>query len=257
MKPVKAALAVSASAAFLFFSCPLLAQAPVEDRSQRASGGSVATPSAPAQPDITARLMLELQGLRQELSYLRGTVEELQYQVEELEQQQQDNYQDLDDRVRQLYTGSAPVAAASSAAARPSSSGASAPAASARAAANGRSSSLYQQGFDALRLGERDKAITAFTQLVDEYPSSAEAPDALYWLGETYWLANRREDSRQAFVQLLEAHPNYRKSGDARYRLGIIYEQLGELDQATEYMQQAAQSDTAQAAAAKAWLANH
>ncbi|MEQ9022300.1 MAG: tetratricopeptide repeat protein, partial [Pseudomonadales bacterium] len=86
---------------------------------------------------------------------------------------------------------------------------------------------------------------------------AAEVPDALYWLGETYWLANRREDSRQAFVRLLDLSPNYRKSDDAKYRLGVIYEQLGDVGEARRYMQQVAQGNSSQVAAAESWLDEH
>ena len=84
MKYVKTALAVTASAVFLFISSPLLAQAPVEDRTMRPANSA----RSAAQPDPNAQLIVEMQNLRQELSYLRGTVEELQYQIDELKEQQ-------------------------------------------------------------------------------------------------------------------------------------------------------------------------
>ena len=250
MKYVKTALAVTVSAVFLFISSPLLTQAPVEDRTMRPAN----SPRSAAQPDPNAQLIVEMQSLRQELSYLRGTVEELQYQIDELEEQQDQNYSDLDNRVRELYTGGvSPSSGGIDSAPQASSSSRTA----ASTESNSQATALYQKGFDALRLGERDNAIEAFGQLVEDYPQSPEVPDALYWLGETYWLANRREDSRQVFVQLLDAHPNYRKSGDAKYRLAVIYEQMGDLPSARRYMQEAAQGNTGQAAAANAWLDQH
>jgi TolA-binding protein len=195
-----------------------------------------------------------MQTLRQELSFLRGTVEELQYQLDELREQQDQNYTDLDNRVRNLYTGEADTAAGS---VTPPSSASSSASTTTSSADNAEAAALYQQGFDALRLGERDNAINRFNELVQEYPQAAEVPDALYWLGETYWLANRREDSRQAFVRLLETTPNYRKSDDAKYRLGVIYEQLGDLPEARDYMQQVAQGNSGQASAARSWLDDH
>lgn len=251
MKYVKTALAISASAVFLFISTPLMAQAPVEDRTMRSANSA----GSASQPDPNAQLIVELQNLRQELSYLRGTVEELQYQIGELEKQQEQNYSDLDNRVRELYTGG--VSSSSGSVSYTQSASSSSSSAEAAAESSSQATALYQRGFDALRLGERDNAIEAFNQLVDDYPQSPEVPDALYWLGETYWLANRREDSRQVFVQLLDTHPNYRKSGDAKYRLGVIYEQMGDLSSARRYMQEAAQGNTGQAAAANAWLDQH
>lgn len=262
MKSFKAALTVSVGAAFLFLCCsPLVAQAPVEDRSSRSAGnnaGNAGDIGAPVQPNPNVQIIVEMQNLRQELSYLRGTVEELQYRVDELQEQQDQNYSDLDNRVRELYTGDiiAPSgnsadSASNQAVRTPSSTGSASPESNAEATA------LYRQGFESLRLGDREESIDAFNQLVQEHPQAAEVPDALYWLGETYWLANRREDSRQSFVKLLELSPDYRKSDDAKYRLGVIYEQLGDLDEARQYMQQVAQGSSSQTAAAESWLDEH
>ncbi len=236
MKYVKTARAITASAVFLFISTPLMAQAPVEDRTMRSANSA----SSASQPDPNAQLIVELQNLRQELSYLRGTVEELQYQIDGLEKQQEQNYSDLDNRVRELYTGG--VSSSSGSVSYTQSASSSSSSAEAAAESSSQATALYQRGFD---------------QLVDDFPQSPEVPDALYWLGETYWLANRREDSRQVFVQLLDTHPNYRKSGDAKYRLGVIYEQMGDLSSARRYMQEAAQGNTGQAAAANVWLDQH
>lgn len=252
MKSFKAALTVPVGAALLFLSLPLLAQAPVEDRTARPSGSS-----GPAvQPDPNAQLIVEMQSLRQELSFLRGTVEELQYRIDELQEQQDQNYSDLDNRVRDLYTGEVNTSSGSRTGSASSSQVARASSSSSAASAgnNAEATALYQRGFEALRMGERAEAISAFDQLVQEHPRAAEVPDALYWLGETYWLANRREDSRQAFVRLLDLSPDYRKSDDAKYRLGVIYGQLGDLAEARRYMQQVAQSNSSQSAAAESWL---
>ncbi|MEQ9568140.1 MAG: YbgF trimerization domain-containing protein, partial [Pseudomonadales bacterium] len=181
MKSFKAALTVPVGAALLFLSCPLLAQAPVEDRTARSSGNA----ATPVQPGPNAQLIVEMQSLRQELSYLRGTVEELQYQVDELQEQQDQNYSDLDNRVRGLYTGEISNSPSDRNGSASNPARASSSSAAASAGNNAEATALYQQGFEALRLGERAQAISAFDQLVEEYPQAAEVPDALYWLGET------------------------------------------------------------------------
>ncbi len=230
--------------AFFFLASFVSAQAPVENRSSQPAGP----------PNEQVRLLLELQSLREEVGFLRGSVEELEYQLQQLERSQQDQYNDLDRRVQALYggvqPGIAPVSGDSVIAERTP----------AQTAASGEpeqvSADLYTQGFAALRSGDRNAAIDSFSRLVQTYPDAGEVPDSLYWLGETYWLANRKEDSRQAFVQLLERAPNYRKAGDARYRLGIIFDQLGDAETATRYMQQVVNSGSSQAQAARTWLEN-
>jgi len=249
IKPL-AALATVASAVFLFSSMSL-AQAPVASRE-----------AIPAQlPSVSTELVLELQSLREEISSLRGIIEELEYQVNRLEKKQSENYEDLDSRVANLYSGAVIVSPAPSIPAANTESTALKPTES--SVLNGSPDSglesrrIYDQGFSALRQGNRESAIQAFDSLIQQYPESREAPDARYWLGETYWLANKKEESRQSFIQLLERTPDYRKSGDAMYRLGVIYDQLGDFDKAFDYMSQVLLSGSSQATAAQAWINEH
>lgn len=251
MKKLPAALAVAASAVFLF-SPFVLAQAPVASRE-----------AVPAQgPNASTELILELQSLREEISSLRGTIEELEYQVGRLEKKQAENYSDLDSRVANLYSGSVQTPSSvrspgSPVADQPVNSVTAPTASNANPDLGLESRRLYDQGFSALRKGDRESAIQSFDALVQQYPDSREAPDARYWLGETYWLANKKEQSRQSFVQLLELAPDYRKAGDAKYRLGVIYDQLGDFDTAFDYMSQVLLSGSSQAAAAQAWINEH
>lgn len=255
MMKTQTAFALAASAVFLCSSF-VIAQAPVASRE-----------AVPVDTSGSTQLVLELQSLRQEISMLRGTIEELEYQVQKLEKKQQENYADLDGRVAGLYSGQTPVDApiennvAESAPFVPldqlQSTNAAPEPVNSSASSEQESKKLYDQGFSALRQGDRETAVTSFNQLVSTYPDSRQAPDARYWLGETYWLANKKEQSRQAFVQLLELAPDYRKAGDAMYRLGVIYDQLGDFDTAFDYMSQVLLSGSSQSVAAQAWINDH
>lgn len=247
-------LAVVASAVFLFCSYAF-AQAPVASRE-----------AVPMQStSASTELVVELQTLREEISALRGTIEELEYQVSRLGEKQAENYKDLDGRVAGLYSGAVAVPSSVNAASiEPQSNTPVNVATSVEPPVPNKNSDLglesrriYDQGFSALRQGDRQSAIQAFSSLLEKYPESREAPDARYWLGETYWLANKKEESRQAFVQLLELTTDYRKAGDAMYRLGVIYDQLGDFDTAFDYMSQVLLSGSTQAAAAQTWINEH
>ena len=232
--------ALASVSAVLLFSSPLLAQAPVSSRD--------ALPDEPsAQP--STQWVVEIQALRQEVSSLRGTIEELEYQIRQLERKQSENYQDLDKRVAGLYSG-----AVSASPSTPSAPSATTDSGGSDADTSVESRQLYDQGFAALRQGDTETAIQQFRLLLQSHPESKEAPDAQYWLGETYWLANKKEESRQAFVQLLEQAPDYRKAGEVMYRLGVIYDQLGDSEAAFDYMNQVLSSGSSQSVAAQAWI---
>ena len=243
MRQTKTTPAFLVGVLLAFSSACVLSQAPVIS--------AAASPASPA--DNSLQLLVELQSVREELSSLRGTIEELQYRIARLEKNQKQNYANLDGRVSALYSGklasSALTSTTSTADADPV-----VPVSSSSSTNAAISSQLYREGFDALRQGDRDKAIASLQTLVNNHPNAAEVADARYWLGETYWLANQKEKSRQVFVQLLENTPDYRKAGDAMYRLGIIYDQLGDFNRAFDYMNQVVSSGSNQATAAQAWL---
>lgn len=268
----------------LMLSSLVAAQAPVVSL-------EAVPPESPAN-NSSLQALVEIQSLREEISSLRGIIEGLEYKVGKLERQQNENYQDLDSRISALYQGELPVSnavtqtsdqsattqetsvqLASAEQSNPSELGVQnvtqAVGDTARetvgiiplsefdvssSGASAESKLIYERGFAALRKGQREAAITEFQAIVDNYPASSEMADSLYWLGETYWLANKREESRQSFVQLLESYPNYRKSGDAMYRLGIIYDQLGDKGKALDYMNQVLSSGSSQVSAAQTWI---
>jgi len=63
-------------------------------------------------------------------------------------------------------------------------------------------------------------------------------PNAWYWLGELYLAlpAPELERARQAFVQGIQNWPDNRKVPDAKYKLGVVYDRLGEPEEARTYL---------------------
>lgn len=225
----------------VFLSSDIFAQAPVVER---ASG----TSSTQSEQTAAARNnTLEIQALRQEISALRGLVEELSYELRKVKQRQDEDYEDLD---RRLAAGgiSAPQPSL------PVTGNQNSPIASSSQETSEGAEQLYRNGFNALREGDRNGAVTFFEELVETYPGSRPEADSLYWLGETHWLNLEIEKSRQSFTKLLDTYPNYRKVAEARYRLGLIYSQLGEQDKAMEYMRALAEDDNSQSGAARVYL---
>ncbi len=230
-------------AGVMTLSQAILAQAPVEDRSVSASGRTSPAVSQ-QQPvltqDASVQLFLELQTLRQEATELRGLIEELGYQLEQLATRQTNDYANLDRRILEINrSGGAPAVNP------PAAGGSQVPAASsnagvpAAAQASTQVAELYNQAFASLRSGNRDQAISQFEALVETYPQDPVAGDALYWMGETHWVAAAYEKARQAFVMLVERFPQHRRYGDALVRLGYIYHEIGDLATARTYLQKA------------------
>lgn len=145
--------------------------------------------------------------LNAEVRDLRGQIEDLQNTNRQLRKQQHDFYTDLDKRVGALEHG-APAGSGS---------------ASGGEGGQGVSpteQSIYGQAFDALKAGNYTVAISGFQDFLHQYPSSALAPNAEYWLGEAHYVNRDFASAESAFQAVLDKWPSSSKAPDAMLDLG-------------------------------------
>ncbi len=74
---------------------------------------------------------------------------------------------------------------------------------------------LFWMGETYLKLADYDKARQSYSQLLDEYPSSVFAPQALYSKGWSYFDQKAFPQSKVIFDQLLERFPKHQLAEDA------------------------------------------
>ncbi|GAB3730145.1 tol-pal system protein YbgF [Silanimonas algicola] len=200
-----------------------------------------------------------LNALQQEVASLRGLVEQLQNENAQLKQAAREQYIDLDSRLGRLEGGSAPVAAApaaatgasavaSSPAETPTVQGSVAPAGAPPAAPRGVVADvaagaaapaadpagerpMYDSAFQALRDGEYAEASRRFQAYLETYPAGTLAPNAWYWLGESYYVTQNYDVALTAFESLLQAFPDSAKAPDALLKLGYCQFELGRAPQ--------------------------
>src|SRR5690606_29611407 len=173
-----------------------------------------------------AELVNQITQLRVEVKELRGQVEQLQQQLEQARQSQRSQYLDLDGRLNRLEGGAAPAPAQDA----PVEPQAQAPASSAPAAgdagvdastgvaATGVAAmagmderSAYDFAFDALRGGDYAESARRFRDFLGAYPGGQYAPNALYWLGESYYVTQNYALAGEQFQALLDRYPNHDK----------------------------------------------
>jgi tol-pal system protein YbgF len=94
----------------------------------------------------------------------------------------------------------------------------------------------YQQGYDDLRNGRTDQAISKFNAFIASHPGSAYASNAQYWLGEAYRVNQDNASARKAFNGVIEAYPNSAKASDALLKLGYIEMEEKNPAKAREYL---------------------
>lgn len=184
--------------------------------------------------------------LQQEISSLRGMVEQLQNENAGLKQSARQQYIDIDSRLARLEGASVPAAAgveaavseaAASAAPEPvAPSGvisglANAPAAGDAPADPTTERALYDSAFQALRDGEYAEASRRFQAYLEAFPDGSLAPNAWYWLGESYYVTQNYDVALQAFESLLQAFPDSNKAPDALLKAGYCQFELNRADE--------------------------
>jgi tol-pal system protein YbgF len=182
----------------------------------------------------------QMQQLQSQVQQLQGQIEELQHQLQTLEDKNKAQYTDLDARMGRLEGGSAgaaatgnnpqtqagsPAAAGSVAAAASNTASQPAPAGSSAAAGDpAAAQAAYDVAFKAIRAGNYVEASREFRSFIQQYPNHALAPNAWYWLGESYYATTNYPVALESFQQLLSQFPQSDKAPDALLKVG--YSQL-------------------------------
>jgi len=184
----------------------------------------------------------QMQQLQSQVQQLQGQIEELQHQLQTLDDKNKAQYTDLDARLGRLEGGNAGAAAAAAGnnpqaqAGNPAAAASAAPAASNTASQPAKAGSsaaagdpaaaqaAYDVAFKAIRAGNYVEASREFRSFIQQYPNHALAPNAWYWLGESYYATTNYPVALESFQQLLSQFPQSDKAPDALLKVG--YSQL-------------------------------
>lgn len=229
--------------------------------------------SVPAQEGGDAMLVVRVQELLEEIRELRGMVESQAREIENLRRRQRDQYLDLDQRLQQLGRDGtaavglpdaepearemvdsvrpiapvaempradvpevrAPIEADFEVTTLPAPAGSGprdlgTPSAEEQAA--------YDRAFRALRETRYADAAELFANFLDQFPDSAYAPNAQYWLAETYYVTRDFNTALRLFNQLLDRYPGSNKEGDALLKIGFSHFELRQWSEARAALEQ-------------------
>lgn len=214
----------------------------------------------------TVELLNRINELQQEVSSLRGLVEQQAYEIENLKKAQRDRYVDLDSRLSRLEGGAPTAAPAPSDPAlepgqtqqlepTPTAPGqlvpeepqlannatpppAAEPAAPvAPAAPDGyvdpaAEKAAYDEAFAALRDGRYAESARRFQGFLQQYPNGDLTDNAMYWLGESYYVTQNYRPALETFSDLLARFPQSSKAPDSLLKIGYAHYELKEWPQA-------------------------
>lgn len=216
----------------------------------------------------TVELLNRITELQAENGVLRGLVEQQNFEIEELKKRQRDQYIDIDSRLSRLEGGGSSAAATpeqlSEEPIAPSMDDADLPmqppelrepldggvlsqtlegeiapdeAEPALPVGDPREERLaYESAFEALKDGRYAESARRFQAFLDIYPSGEYAPNALYWLGESYYVTQNYAVAQDQFQRLLEAHPRSSKAPDALLKLGYTHYELRQWPEAEQVL---------------------
>jgi tol-pal system protein YbgF len=93
---------------------------------------------------------------------------------------------------------------------------------------------MYEAAMAEYAAGQWTLAITGFDQFLKAFPTSENADDAQYYIGETYYISGKYPEAVAALNQLIQNYPKGDKVADAYHRRGSAQERMKDLDAARE-----------------------
>lgn len=92
---------------------------------------------------------------------------------------------------------------------------------------------MYEASYDDYTAGRFDLAIQGFQGFIQAFPRLANAADAQYNIGMSYYQLSKWPEARDAFQKVISDYPqNTDRVSEAFYKLGQTYERLTQVDNA-------------------------
>ena len=174
-------------------------------------------------------LLRQIEGLNAEIARLRGSLEVLANQNDQIQKRQRDFYLDLDSRLKRLEGGAAPAqGSATPPAATPSAEPVAAAPKPQSKEEQAREVRSYDAASNLFRRNDFASAAEAFRAFLKDYPQSALAPNATYWIGICQ--ANLKDYKGALATQegLLVRFPQSPKAPDALLAVAAVQAEQGD-----------------------------
>jgi tol-pal system protein YbgF len=86
---------------------------------------------------------------------------------------------------------------------------------------------LYESAFSLLKGAQYDEAEKEFLSFLSQYPGHALTGNAIYWLGETYYVRGKFDKAAKTFAEGYRADPKGAKAADNLLKMGMSLSGLG------------------------------
>lgn len=219
------------------------AQAPVSDLGRGGIENRVAQLERILKARNQAQLEMQqqLDVLETEVNELRGTTENHSYQLEQMLQRQRELYQEIDRRFSEL--SQAPASLPTEVA----------PVASDNYSGTMSENDAYDRAVNLVLKDKRyDQAIPEFRAFLKNFPESAYAANAYYWLGQLMFYKGDWSGAKAELERVVKFYPDSNKRPDAMLKLAMVQQKLSQADEANRLYQQLIQEYPDSTAATKA-----
>jgi tol-pal system protein YbgF len=97
---------------------------------------------------------------------------------------------------------------------------------------------LYRGALELYGKNKMAEARKAFQQVFDADPAGELADNALYWMGETYFVQANYAEAMRYYTRVTKEYPNENKAPDAMFKMGMTYEKTGDLALAKQALEE-------------------
>ena len=96
---------------------------------------------------------------------------------------------------------------------------------------------LYRSAYEDYMRGNYDLAAEGFGEYMRRFPNTELTDNALYWIGECYDAQEEPEEALTTFTKVLEDYPTSDKAAAAQLKKGLIYLKMGDQGQGVVNLQ--------------------
>lgn len=96
--------------------------------------------------------------------------------------------------------------------------------------------SAYNLAYNDYLNGRYELAITGFERFLKDFPTTSLAPNAHYWIGESYYSLKDYPKASQAFDVVVHEYPRSEKVAPALFKLGLAAAETGDPLKARTYL---------------------
>lgn len=174
--------------------------------------------------------------MQDEIRLLRASLEQLQNDFDQARQRNREQYIDMDSRVNALETPGGSEKPKPEPAKPTSNATANTPPAT---AASTEEKQAYQVAYNSLiKQGDSVAASRLFQDFLQAYPNGKLAPNAWYWLGESYYISQSYALALKSFTILNQQYPGSSKAADADLKIAYCHLEMKEIETGKKELEQ-------------------